>query len=125
MTFQINTPPEVKTRLVFLMQNYHVGQRKAIKKRDLLKEVFGDAADQNESYNNMQDRQIRDAINKANEEGALICSSARHGYWWAADMSDGIGAVEENKSRALTQLANVSTLEKNLQREYGGQLGLL
>lgn len=125
MAFQINTPPEVKTRLVFLMQTFHVGKRKAIKKRDLIKEVFGEGADQSESYNNIQDRQIRDAINKANEEGAVICSSAKHGYWWAADMSDGIEAVEENKSRALTQLANVSTLEKNLQKKYGGQLGLL
>lgn len=125
MAFQINTPPEVKTRIIFVMRTFHVGQRKAIKKRDLLKEVFGSAADQSESYNNLQDRQIRDAINKANEEGALICSSAKYGYWWAESMSDGIAAVEENKSRALTQLANVSTLEKNLQKEYGGQLGLL
>lgn len=125
MTFQINTPAELTPRLIHLMKNYHVGQGKAIKKRELLRELLGAEAASNESYNNLQDRQMRDAINKANEEGALICSSATRGYWWAADMSDGLGSVTENKSRAMTQLANVSTLEKNLEREYGGQLELL
>jgi len=126
MTFNINTPERVKTQLVYILRTYHVGQGKAIKKRDLLREIFGQSVAEDESYNNLQDRQLRDAINKANnEEGALICSSARLGYWWAASMSDGVGAIEENKSRAMTQLANVSALEKNLQKEYGGQLELL
>jgi len=56
-------------------------------------------------------------------EGKPICSSAKCGYWYAASLTDGMESVEENKSRAMTQLANVSKLEKNILNEYGGQMG--
>jgi hypothetical protein len=124
MTFLITTTDEAKARLVHILKNYHVGQGKAIKKRDLLREVFGDEAAKNESYNNLDDRALRDMMNKANDEGALICSSSRLGYWWAADLKDGLASVYENRARAETQFKNTRQLEANLEREFGGQLGM-
>lgn len=122
MTFLIQNNEELKGRVAWYLKTYHVGQDKAIKKRELLKALFGEQTSQNESYNNMDDRVLREMINLANEEGALICSSSRCGYWWADSLADGLKSVRENEARAKTQLHNTSVLEANLQKAYGGQL---
>jgi len=115
---------ELKTRLMWLMKTYHVGQGRAIKKKDLLLKLYGVQAAADESYNNLDDRELRAAIPEINLAGGLICSSASSGYWWAASLEDGLEAAERNMNRALTQLENARRLAKNLQAEYGGQLAL-
>lgn len=95
-----------------------------MKKRDLLREVFGAHAAADESYNNPFDRTLRGLIEEINAEGGVICSSARHGYWWAASLADGLSAAEANMGRALTQLENSKRLVDNLKREFGGQLSM-
>ena len=115
---------ELKARLIWLMRGRHCGQGKAIKKRDLLVELYGGYAAEDESYNNAYDRTLRATIEEINQEGGLICSSASGGYWWAESLDDGLEAAERNMNRALTQLENARRLEKNLKAEFGGQLML-
>lgn len=115
---------EFKAKLIHLMKTFHAGQGRAAKKKDLLVELYGGYAAEDESYNNAYDRTLRGTIEEINQEGGLICSSASDGYWWAESLDDGLEAAERNKKRALTQLENARRLEKNLRDEYGGQLAL-
>lgn len=123
--FSISTDANDKARLLAFMRTYHVGKDKAAKKREILSYLYSADAANNESYNNILDRKLRKMIEELINEGAPICSSAQCGYWYAASLDDGMASVTENKSRALTQLANVGKLEKNILNEYGGQMGLL
>ena len=115
---------ELKSRLAWLMKSRHCGNAKAIKKRDLLVELYGTYAAEDESYNNAYDRTLRSMIEEINQEGGLICSSASGGYWWAESLDDGLEAAERNMNRALTQLENARRLANNLKAEFGGQLAL-
>lgn len=114
-----------KTRLIRLMRDNHKGKERAAHKRDLLREFYSVRVAENESYNNLFDREIRGLIEEINQGGGLICSSAADGYWWAESLVDGLPAAEKNKSRALTQLGNAERLVDNLKKEYGGQLPLI
>lgn len=118
--FSIPTDDNDKARLLTFMRNYHTGKNKAAKKREILAYLYGSSVANDESYNNILDRKLRKMIEELINEGAPICSSAQCGYWYAANLNDGLESVAENKSRALTQLANVSKLEKNILNEYGG-----
>ena len=121
--FTISTDDNEKARLLTFMRSYHVGKAKAAKKREILSHLYGSSVANNESYNNILDRKLRKMIEELINAGAPICSSAQCGYWYAASLTDGMESVEENKSRAMTQLANGSKLEKNILNEYGGQMG--
>jgi hypothetical protein len=115
-----------KNRLLSLMKTFHVGQEEAIRKGELLVEVFGPEASKDKSYNNPFDRELRAMIEWINrEETGLICSDTKNGYWWAASLSDGLPAAEKNVNRALTQLENAKHLEDNLRQAFGGQLELI
>jgi len=114
-----------KTRLIRLMRDNHMGKDRAAHKRELLREFYSVRVAENESYNNLFDREIRGLIEEINQGGGLICSSAADGYWWAESLVDGLPAAEKNKSRALTQLGNAERLVQNLKREFGGQLPLI
>lgn len=124
MTFIVKISREEKQKVLDSLEFKHKGQDNAIKKRDLLEELYGHDAAKDESYNNPHDRKLRAAIEELVKEGKPICSSARRGYWYAASLKDGLDSVTENKSRALTQLANVERLEENIQKMYGGQIGM-
>lgn len=113
-----------KAKLLSILQD-HKGRKSAIKKRELVRIIFGSDEAGNESYNNSSDRTMRDAIEELIQDGHPICSSASCGYWYADGLKDGLASVEENRSRALTQLANVKQLEDNIQAAYGGQLELM
>jgi len=123
--FTVSTDGKEKERLLTFMRSYHVGKGSAAKKREILAHLYGSEAANNESYNNILDRKLRKMIEELINEGSPICSSAQCGYWYAANLNDGMESVTENKSRAMTQLANVTKLEKNILKEYGGQMGLL
>jgi len=71
---------ELKSRLLWLMKNFHSGQARSIKKRELLVELYGAYAAADESYNNAYDRTLRAAIEEINQAGGLVCSSAHGGY---------------------------------------------
>lgn len=124
MTFLIQTSSSDKYKLLAYLRNYHTGKDKAAKKRDLLAALYGKDAAKDESYNNILDRKLRKMIEELISEGKPICSSAQCGYWYAASLTDGMESVQENKSRALTQLENVKRLEQNILNEYGGQIGM-
>jgi len=110
-------------RLHYVLSTWHVGKGKAIKKRDLLKEIFGDYAAQDESYNNQYDRRLRSMIEELNHDHeGLICSTPDAGYFWAGSLSEGLSAVEQNTRRAATQMDNAHRLERNLKQKFGGQL---
>lgn len=123
--FTITTDDNEKARLLTFMRTYHVGKHKAAKKREILAYLYSESVANNESYNNILDRKLRKMIEELINAGAPICSSAQCGYWYAASLADGMESVDENKARAMTQLQNVSKLEKNILNEYGGQMGLL
>lgn len=120
--FTITTDNNDKVRLLTFMRKHHSGKENAAKKREILAYLYSAEVANNESYNNLLDRKLRKMIEELVNEGASICSSAKRGYWYASGFNDGMESVEENKSRALTQLSNVSKLEKNLSHEFGGQL---
>jgi hypothetical protein len=117
---------EMMQRLQYVMSTWHVGKEKAIKKRDLLTEIFGEGAGKNESYNNPYDRKLRSMIEELNHDhGGLICSTPDAGYFWASSLTEGLDAVEASNRRAVTQLDNAKHLERNLKNQFGGQLELL
>jgi DNA-binding winged helix-turn-helix (wHTH) protein len=103
----------------------HQGQGKAVKKRDLIVALWGEEAARDESYNSRYDRSLRGMIEAINQEGGLVCSSPKHGYWWASSLEDGLPAAESLKGRALTQLENANRLVENIKAEFGGQLRLV
>ena len=110
-------------QLLNLMRYFHVGKDRAIKKRELLREIFGLEAAHDESYNNPFDRKLREMIEHLNHDcGALIFSSSDAGYFWASSLDEGLHALEEPERRARTQLDNVNHLKHNLQRIFGGQM---
>jgi hypothetical protein len=115
----------LKTRLIRLMRDQHTGREMAAHKRDLLREFYSVRVAENESYNNLFDREIRLLIEEINQGGGLICSSSTDGYWWAESLVDGLPFAERNRSRALTQLGNAERLVDNLKSEFGGQLPLI
>lgn len=123
--FTITTDDNEKARLLTFMRTYHVGKHNAAKKREILAYLYGDSVANNESYNNILDRKLRKMIEELINTGSPVCSSTKCGYWYAASLADGMESVDENKARAMTQLQNVSKLEKNILNEYGGQMGLL
>lgn len=114
-----------KGQLIYLMKARHFGEENAAHKKQLLQEFYSVRVAENESYNNLFDRELRSMIEEINQEGGLICSSPKSGYWWAASLKDGLAAAEKNQSRALTQLGNATKLVENLKHEFGGQLELL
>ncbi len=71
----------VKTRLIHLLKEFHTGQEKSIKGNDLLRELYGDGAAADRTYNNPFNRRMRALMEEINDEGGLICSSASGGYW--------------------------------------------
>jgi len=101
----------------------HKGVGCAIKKKDLLKELYGEGAAADESYNNVYDRRLRSMIERLiHDHGALICSTPRAGYFWAGTLSEGLACVERSEMRARKQLDNTGHLKRNLQLVFGGQL---
>ena len=117
--------PENRARLLYILTHRHVGQSKAVKKADLLVEMFGTEAATDKSYNNQYDRSLRAMIEELIQGGQPICSSPTDGYWFAASLEDGLPAAERAHARATTQLHNAMRLKKNILETYGGQMSLL
>ena len=116
---------ENRARLLYILTHRHVGQSKAVKKADLLVEMFGPEAAADKSYNNQYDRSLRAMIEELIQGGQPVCSSPTDGYWYAASLEDGLPAAERAYSRATTQLHNALRLKKNILETYGGQMSLL
>ena len=117
--------PENRARLLHILTHRHIGQAQAVKKADLLVEMFGPEAAVDKSYNNQYDRSLRAMIEELIQGGQPICSSPTDGYWYAASPEDGLPAAERAYSRAMTQLYNAARLKKNILETYGGQMSLL
>ena len=115
---------ENRARLLHILTHRHVGQAQAVKKADLLVEMFGPEAAADKSYNNQYDRSLRAMIEELIQNGQPICSSPTDGYWYAASLEDGLPAADRAKSRATTQLHNALRLKKNILETYGGQMSL-
>ena len=116
--------PENRARLLHILTHRHVGQSQAVKKADLLVEMFGPEAAADKSYNNQYDRSLRAMIEELVQGGEPICSSPTAGYWYAASLEDGLPAAEQSKARAMTQLSNANRLTENIKKAYGGQLAM-
>ena len=116
---------ENRARLLYILTHRHVGQAQAVKKADLLVEMFGPESAADKSYNNQYDRSLRSMIEELIQGGQPICSSPTDGYWYAASLEDGLPAAERAYSRATTQLHNALRLKKNIIETYGGQMSLL
>ena len=116
---------ENRARLLHILTHRHIGQAQAVKKADLLVEMFGPEAAADKSYNNQYDRSLRAMIEELIQGGQPVCSSPTDGYWYAASLEDGLPAAERAYSRATTQLHNALRLKKNILETYGGQMSLL
>lgn len=111
-----------KQRLLNLFLTQFYGNIKAGKKRDFLKELYGQGAANNESYNNTHDRAFRLMVDALIDEGYPICSSSGDGYWYASSLRDGEASVAEGMSRAQAIRERAQKLEKNLTTHFGGQM---
>ena len=116
--------PENRARLLHILTHRHIGQAQAVKKADLLVEMFGPEAAVDKSYNNQYDRSLRAMIEELVQGGEPICSSPTAGYWYAASLEDGLPAAEQSRARAMTQLSNANRLTENIKKAYGGQLAM-
>lgn len=123
-TFANYANEKKKQELALLLQLRHKGQSKAATGNTLIAELYGLDAAQDKSYNNRYHRSLRLMIEEINQEGGVICSDSVNGYWWAADLKDGMPAAEKNEARALTQLENAKRLKENIVNQYGGQIGM-
>ena len=117
--------PENRARLLHILTHRHVGQAQAVKKADLLVEMFGPESAADKSYNNQYDRSLRDMIEELVNTGAVICSDSARGYWWAASLEDGLPAARQKIARGATITKSGRTLERNILETYGGQMSLL
>lgn len=116
---------EKKAELKLILMQSHLGQERAVKKVDLIRKLWGDAAANDQSYNSRFDRSLRAMIEELNHEGGLVCSSPSSGYWWADSLDDGLPAAQSLIARASVQMDNARTLEKNIVKAYGGQMALM
>lgn len=111
---------KTKADLKFLLEMRHKGRPNAAKGIQLIEELWGADAARDRSYNNPHHRSLRTMIEELNrEEGSLICSDSTKGYWWAADLQDGMVAAEQNLNRAKKMEKNAETLIGNLMKTYG------
>ncbi len=116
---------ELEQRILKCLQSQHIGRAHAIKTKDLLGILFGDDVAADRSINNRFSRELREAIVSLNHDhAALICSTPADGYFIAASLQEGQNAVRHLEKRARTQLDNASHLRRNLERQFGGQLGM-
>ncbi len=110
--------------LVHILQE-HPGKSNAQKLWDLVRRLFGSAAAENPTNNNLAGRKTRAMIEAINHDhDGLICSDPFAGYWWAANLDEGIEAADKARGRAIKQMDNANQLERNAKKVYGGQLGL-
>lgn len=114
-----------KQRLLNLFLTQFYGNHRAGKKRDFLKELYGQDTASDESYNNTKDRAFRLMIDALIDEGYPICSTSGDGYWYASSLHDGQASIAEGMSRAQAIRERAQKLEENLVTKYGGQMGLL
>ncbi len=111
-------------QLLNLIQS-HVGEDRRVKRRDLLEDLFGLEAAQDESNNNPWDREMREMIQELNRDyGALIVGSPKGGYFWGSSLAEVLKSVETQMKGARTQLVNAAHLKANAKRCFGGQLGM-
>ena len=106
-------------RLIEILFYLHTGQGQAITTNNLVLEVFGSVVPRDAG------RTIRDAVDKINKAGGLICSSPACGYWWAQSLEDGLPSAEKKLHRAQVQLLNAKKLENNLRYSFSRQETLL
>jgi len=111
-----------KQRLLNLFLTQFYGCHRAGKKRDFLKELYGQDAASDESYNNTKDRAFRLMIDALIDEGYPICSTSGDGYWYASSLHDGQASIAEGMSRADAIRERARKLEENLVLKYGGQM---
>lgn len=111
-----------KQRLLNLFLTKFYGSHRAGKKRDFLKELYGQGAANNESYNNTHDRAFRLMVDALIDEDYPICSTSSNGYWYASSLNDGEASVAEGMSRAQAIRERAQKLEENLVKNYGGQM---
>lgn len=124
-TFATHANDQKRKELETLMQVRHKGQDKAATGNAIISELWGAQAADDKTYNSRYHRSLRIMFEEINQQGGLICSDSVNGYWWAADLKDGIGAAEKNEARAKTQLQNAQRLKENIVNAYGGQMELL
>jgi hypothetical protein len=123
-SYAIHANPKTKSDLAYLIQSRHFGRENSAHGYQIVKELWGEEAAQDKTYNSRYLRSLRVMIEEAINDGALICSDSTAGYWWASSTKD-VEAAERNVKRALTQKQNAEQLIKNIKKVYGGQLGLL
>lgn len=115
---------DIGRRIVYLLARLHVGKPNAIHRRQLLQHLYPDA-DLSDLNRSRHDRYMRATIaDLIREHGALICSSADAGYYWASTLEEGLASVEQAEGRAMNIIANTHALKLNLRQHFGGQLQL-
>ena len=102
-------------RLIDILRANHRGQGRAVNSADLVLELYGPISPRG------ADRTIRDAVEKINNAGGLVCSSPASGYWWAASLEDGLPAAQKKLHRAEVQVVNAKRLANNLEMSFGQQ----
>ena len=115
----ITADEKLAERLSRILKSGHSGQGRAATSYILANELFGMFIPKN------ADRTIRDAVEKINAAGGLVCSSPACGYWWAQSLEDGLPAAEKKLHRAQVQLINAKKLENNLKYSFSAQEPLL
>jgi len=117
------TNPAFIAEVIRHMKVKHNGRDRADKLPGLLAEMLGSISG-SKSYSN-DNRTLRRAFEIVNQDHCgMIVSDTEVGYWWAANLAEGMEAVEKNKARAKTILSNAHTVESNITAAYGGQIGM-
>lgn len=69
---RISTDEELDSELLYIL-NQHVGKANAIKRWDLVAKIFGPVAAHLQNDGNVDDRRIREAVNRLRSRAHLIC----------------------------------------------------
>jgi hypothetical protein len=113
-------------QLVLSILQRHVGKEHRISRFDLLREVYGPWQAGKMDSNSVEDRRVRESIERLREKYVILSSSGSGGYWLPESESEAQDFIAEMESRAMKMLQMTGRMKRNLREQFqpGGQMGL-
>lgn len=96
-----------------------VGRDQALKAAEIVELATGQRSSAD------RERRLRELIKQLRLAGDPVCSHSAHGYYWAAEPQEIEAACQWLRGKALSSLAQVSTLRRVALPPVAGQLTLL
>jgi len=103
-------------RMVLRVLQAHVGKEERISRRDLVEQVYGVRLDLD--ANSVEDRRVRESIERLREKHVILSSSGSGGYWLPESEAEAVDFIAEMESRAMKMLQMTSRMKRNLRDQF-------